>query len=108
MENDGFQPFHIGAEVDFEVFVIEELGVGQTGAENLFITGGNDFDVTRQTVADGDEMGQQIPGFVHHGEVTLMFLHRRNHGFLGNTQVFFFKGAHQRRGIFQQENDFIQ
>ena len=53
-------------------------------------------------------MRQKIAVFVHHGEVTLMFFHRGDDGFFGNTEIFFLKGTHQSGGIFEEVNDFVE
>ncbi len=64
------------------VLVEKELRVGETRADDAFVTGGDDVRVAAVDVGDGDKIRQQRTVAIEDREIFLVLLHRR-HQYLG-------------------------
>ena len=92
----------------FEVFVDEEIGVRETGADDLLVAVGDQVKTLFVSIAHRHEMRQQFAVLAQNREVTLMFLHYRDEHLRRQDQVFFLKGTQKRGGGFHQLIDLIQ
>ena len=90
------------------VFIEEELGIGQAGAQHALIAVLNRLEVFPAAVAHGDEERQQLACCILDREVTLMVAHRRDDGFRRQLQVFLLEFAAKGRRILHEIEDFFK
>ena len=109
MEHAFFELFGFGRQRRLTVFVPEESGVGQAGAQHAFVAR-DDFRavVRRFHIGDNDEARRHFAVFVGHAKIFLIRAHGGNQNFLRDGHEIVVDFAHQRNGVFRQSRDFVQ
>jgi hypothetical protein len=94
---DGLQAVAHRRQALLEVFVEEELGVGEARADHALVALADLRRVLRFDVGDADEVLGQLAAGIQHREEFLVGLHRRDQRFLRHLQEVALERAGHRR-----------
>jgi len=90
------------------ILVEEELGIGQTRANDALVATDHGARIGRTDVADDEELVGQLAGRVEQREVLLVRLHGQDQAFLRYGEEFFLELANQHVRAFDQRSDFVE
>ncbi len=91
-----------------QVFVEEELGIGEARADHALVTLGHFGHVLRLDVGDADEFLGQLAAVIQHREELLVDLHRLDQRFLRHGQERTLEAAQHRRRPLDQVHHLLQ
>ncbi len=87
---------------NLSVLLKEELRVGQTRTDDLFVAARDHRRIPGQGVVDRQEMGQQVPRLVDHGKVLLVGHHGGDQHLLGELQIVAVIASADHRRVLRQ------
>ncbi|MNH00386.1 hypothetical protein D3C79_595770 [compost metagenome] len=108
LEQHGFQTRQVVFQTFFAVGVEEELGIGQTRAHHLLVTGDDLLRIFGFDIRHEDKVRQQFARGVIHREILLVALHGVHQRFRRHRQEFLFEFGGQHHRPFHQRGHFFQ
>jgi len=107
--DDVLQAFHAALERLQTVLVIEELGIGETGAHNAGVARGDRLAaVAGDELRDEQEAVHELPVGVTKRKIALIELHREDEAFFRHLKEFLFEAAFVDDRPFGQRRDFFK
>jgi len=105
--DDRLQAFHIGGERVLQILGPEEGRVFEAGAEDALVPFADHAHIRGEIVADTDEVWEKFAVLSTHGEVLLVFLHRRDEDFLGDFEEFLAEAPEEWNRVFDEIEVFV-